>query len=170
MVDQATLKQITPATNGDGERFSWNLARYLHKHPDAIRFFYERNDLLDSYRADVNCAHRLYVGFMDGGSLIGSRVSEILGVGRRAGRWAYPPKHFLFGLDDVSNVFLPRYMELGKCALDPEHCLYVSDARYEVKGDESMDGYRKCVWCGRIERLQRSERIVLEGAWEPVGA
>lgn len=161
LIDQATLKQITPLTKGFGEKFSPNLAMYLRKYPDAIRFFFAGDKDVREWTPERTITHLLYLGFMDGNLLIGSRVAEIIHYGRKAQRWAYPPKNFASGLRDVTVELLPRYVELGKCALDPEHRLYFDSERYVERGDT-----RTCKWCGQVQ----ARKVIVETVETPVWA
>jgi hypothetical protein len=87
----------------------------------------------------------LYIGMTDGeGYLYGSRLSEVITLGREVSRWAYP----LLGDQalDITDAFWSRYLQQGKCAFDAGHLLYRDEDRYVTEGDR-----RQCQWCQRVE-------------------
>ena len=89
--------------------------------------------------AKTQCSH-IYIGFgdLDQGYLHGSRLSEIICNGSKAGTWAFPPAYRFQTLAG----WMDAYNEQGLCWLDPEHFFYPERL---VK---QSDGKAKCHICG----------------------
>ena len=90
----------------------------------------------------------------------GIRLMAALCQGGKAGRWCYA------GIaPDVELVdgFWDRYLEVGRCAIDPEHQEHFMGDRYSVDGDA-----RTCLWCGHKQRRILTPRTVMDESWEVV--
>lgn len=83
----------------------------------------------------------LWIGFLDDGYLIGSRLMSVLCEGKKAESFAFG---YLGKLDEVPD-FWARYTAVGRCAIDPAHKMYFvgDDTRWRTAGDK-----RECLWCG----------------------
>ena len=98
--------------NSKADLFSENLMKWVRKHRNYPLFVaYSPISYVDGKRmADFDltktCAGSLYVGIgdLDDGWLHGSRLSEILCTGVKAGGWAYPPKYAFQLLPDWWQV------------------------------------------------------------------
>jgi hypothetical protein len=106
----------------------------------------------------------LWIGFLDDGYLIGSRLMSVLCEGKKAESFAFG---YLGKLDEVPD-FWARYTAVGRCAIDPAHKMYFvgDDTRWRTAGDK-----RECLWCGNhAQKLRRWVEPVERSAWEPVTA
>lgn len=106
----------------------------------------------------------LYIGFLDDGYLIGSRLLAVLCNGKNAAPWAFG---HLKELTEVPD-FWARYTAVGRCAIDPEHKMHFvgDDTRWRTDGDQ-----RECLWCGaHAQKLRWWVEPVERSAWEPVTA
>jgi Zn ribbon nucleic-acid-binding protein len=101
----------------------------------------------------------LYIGFIDDGYLIGSRLIAVLCNGKKEESWAFG---YLGELTEIPD-FWARYTAVGRCAIDPEHKMLVDD-RWRTNGE-----HRECLWCGQhSQKLRRWVEQVERSAWEPV--
>jgi len=140
----------------NGAKFSPNLYKWL-------------TDRKRSYRASSSRLYRspndaLYIGYIDDGDLVGSRLMTVLCEGRRAQTFCYLPT---FRLIEVTD-FWPRYMHVGRCAIDPDHKMGFQndESRWEVNGD-----WRTCTWCGACSQmLVRWTEKVQRQAWRDVSS
>lgn len=140
-----------------GNKYSRNLFKYLTS---------GQNSLVSRYfRVFKDGEGALWIGYADGDYLIGARLLQVLCLGRKAERWAYP--HLISKLTEVPD-FWKRYQAIGRCAIDPEHQMYFVDdeTRWQVDGD-----YRRCLWCGEAEQKRdiRVETVEHE-SWVFVGS
>lgn len=150
------------------DRYSENLMKWVRKHRNAplIAVYspvsYVDGSDLGRFDAAKTCAGSLYIGFggLDDGWLHGARLSEILCNGVKASEWAYPPKHRFQPLPD----WWKRYIEGGKCCIDPEHWLYTDRERWEVAEDGKT---RRCLWCGKHKQYLKTE-MTPKTSWHPV--
>lgn len=145
---------------GRADRYSENLWKWARKYRDRRLFvaFSEKDG--HTFDETKTLASRLYIGFhrLDDGWLHGSRLSEILCQGSKAESWAYQPG-MLF--KEIPNWW-DKYMEHGKCFIDPEHCLYLDAARWLVQGN-----VRTCLWCGNFQQREHVE-MVAQRDWRPI--
>ncbi len=105
----------------------------------------------------------LYIGFLDDGYLIGSRLVSVLCYGKKEKSWAFS---YLGEVIEVPD-FWARYMDVGRCAIDLEHKMHFfgDDSRWRIHGDR-----RECLWCeNHSQKLRQWVEIVERSAWEPVG-
>jgi hypothetical protein len=132
-----------------GAKYSPNLYRWLtspsNKHrPQTSRIYRD-------------AAGDLWIGMLDMGDLIGSRLIAVLCNGTKERTFCYPG---LKGLQEVAD-FWPRYTQVGRCAIDPGHNASFLDNRWTVTGDT-----RNCLWCGgATQYLHRWTEPVQRGAW-----
>ncbi len=152
--DSAFLAGISPKLH---ERYSPNLYNWLkglshRRHLPQNRVWRCPDD-------------RLWIGWLDDGFLIGARLNGVLCNGRREQTMAYTLKS-LGKLTEVAD-FWPRYMEIGRCAIDVDHTtpFQNSDGRWLVLGDK-----RQCQWCGQKQTLRRWTETVERSRWESLNA
>ena len=162
-VDSTFIRAIRP-TQGRADRFSQNLYRWLRRHPHYTQVFFRRGNASSlgapdtAYDPERTQASQIYVGLVDDGDLLGSRLSEILVDGAKTQTWCYPG----FPCDEITEAFWAGYKAIGKCAIDPEHRLYADKERY--RGDDTA---RVCCWCGRHEEAFTEARVVRQTVWLP---
>lgn len=88
----------------------------------------------------------------------GARMIAVLCDGAREHNWCFSGL-----MPDLAPVagFWERYLQVGRCAIDPEHQQYfLGGDRYRVEGRS-----RTCLWCGaHHERITRS-RIIVDDTW-----
>lgn len=150
---------------GRADKYSLNLFKFLKKHePNYWEICFSRWNCITGvhdveYSESSTIAPNLYIGFLDedDGYFMGARLTEIIRNGARTKMWAHPPSKAFTHVPD----FWARYVELGKCAIDPEHKLYFDKERYTQNGT-----LRSCDWCGRIERSRTVEKTVTNTIWE----
>lgn len=147
--------------------FSPNLYRWMRRQAH----FYQDGGVADGvYRvmprtraADMFGEGTLFIGFPMNGHLgdtdfLGARLMGVLCQGSREIRWAYPSL-----AQDVEQIgdFWDRYLEVGRCAIDPDHEEHFScGTRFAVSGNE-----RVCLWCGHRQHRVMTEKVVLAEAW-----
>ncbi len=116
--------------------------------------------------ADAFGAGTLMIGYPNNGyagdtDFSGVRLMDVLCNGRKALCWCYA--NMAPDLEVVGG-FWDRYLQVGRCAIDPEHQEHFTGAdRFGMDGD-----IRKCLWCGHQQRQRRSERVVYDEIWYPV--
>lgn len=101
----------------------------------------------------------LWVGMLDLGDLIGQRLMHVLCNGAKTESAAWCG---LKGLTEVGG-FWKRYIEVGRCAIDPAHREFFvgGDTRYKIDGD-----LRTCLWCGATHKRVLTPRTVMDETWE----
>ena len=116
----------------------------------------------DSSRVFVDKHGTLWIGVLDDGYLIGSRLISVLCEGKKAASFAFGD---LGELTELKN-FWANYTAIGRCAIDTEHQMhFVGDnTRWRTTGDQ-----RECLWCGaHAQKLRRWTESVERRAWDPV--
>lgn len=144
------------------ERHSENLMKWVCKYQDKPMFVAIAtageigvgNKCLVFFEPEKNLSHLLYVGWfnLDDGYLHGSPLNEILSNGAGAKTWPFPP---MLQFVEVSGWW-ERYIQLGKCCIDPEHWLYAGRERWKVSSDGKS---RSCLWCGTYEQCLHTEMV-----------
>lgn len=62
---------------------------------------------------------------------------------------------------DLVDGFWDRYLQVGRCAIDPDHQERFSGSdRYHIDGDQ-----RTCLWCGARHQRVLTPRVVLDESW-----
>lgn len=159
-----TGKELFPQIKAESkaDRHSQNFMKWVRKYRDRRLFVAFATEGTKTYDPRKTQSGSLYVGFfnLDGGWLHGSRLSDIICNGTKAGTFAFGP-HMKFV---TVPGWLERYIEGGKCVIDPEHWLYADRERWE----ESADGKtRRCLWCGNYDEYLHSE-MVEKTSWRRV--
>lgn len=96
-----------------------------------------------------------YPGDMD---FAGVRLMSTLCEGGKAGSWCYV--NMVPDLELVEG-FWDRYLQVGRCAIDPDHHQHFMGDRYSTKDD-----VRTCLWCGAQHRRTLVQRVVYDEIWE----
>jgi hypothetical protein len=163
---EVTLEQLEP---GHSPSFSRNLFRWLRLHTYTCGLPVKAVPVADNVyavRADSPLVRKHY--FAAGELLVGSPCPDIegdfsgallmtvLSRGPDAPRMCYP--NIMRCLEQVGG-FWPRYLRIGRCAIDPLHTLHFSgNDRYAENHD-----YRTCLWCGlKQRRLDSTQTIPVE--------
>lgn len=141
-------------------KYSDNFNRWRRKHEKRSSLFvaFSKCSLLDNSKIEYcqtkTQVQNLIIGFgeIDGGYVHGSRLSEIICNGSKAGVWAYCPEYNFIVIDD----WLDLYEEKGICHIDPEHFLY---SNWEMISDNE----RVCVHCDHIQH--RKTEMVPRYSW-----
>lgn len=138
-----------------GYKYSPNLYRWLtdpeHKHrPHYYRVYRDKTGTL-------------WIGMMDNGEFIGTKLISVLCNGRKEDTacWCNLGK-----LEEIEG-FWHDYMANGRCAIDPEHSMHFvgDDTRWNESGDS-----RECQWCGNHTQIRHYwTETVNRSAWEPLG-
>jgi hypothetical protein len=148
--------------------FSPNLYRWMLKH---AHFFAEGGTPTGlwrlRHRRGDHAEGTLFLGYQDPANsawFIGSRMLPVLCRGAKA-----TPFSIAIPVDAIEFVpdFWPRYLAVGRCAIDPEHTIgFVGDdTRFVVAGLN-----RQCNWCGRAEAGEEITVVTTKTAvhWTPV--
>lgn len=62
---------------------------------------------------------------------------------------------------EVVDGFWDRYLEVGRCAIDPGHQEHFSGPeRFSIQGN-----IRTCLWCGCVQHKVVTPRTVLDESW-----
>jgi hypothetical protein len=150
--------------NGRAERYSENLMKWVRQNRKRDLFVAFATEGTKVYDPKKTAAGSLYVGYgpslNEDGFLHGSRLSDVLCNGLRAGAWAFPPKMQFVEVQD----FWARYIALGKCAVDPEHSLYFDRERWHSEDDKS---FRRCIWCFDFYQQEHVE-MVEQKTWRAI--
>lgn len=104
----------------------------------------------------------LWIGRIDDGDFIGSRLISILcGVTSASRIGCYPGVESLWKLKEVKG-FWPRYLKVGRCAIDPKHEQgFIGDEKRYMK-----DGHmRICEWCGQVQRSRIKREVIKHVVW-----
>lgn len=139
------------------ERFSPNLFAWVN------RWFRNRSRASEPLEAFVDKRDgRIYLGYLFDGDVIGSCMREILTHDSgRAEVWsiAYPLER--------DEGFWPRYLNFGRCAVDPRHVMYFQNAenRYSHSVAGGEESVRTCTWCGFRQKLERYEVTETRERW-----
>lgn len=149
------LRDIDPAKHPG---FSPNLYRYLKRNAH----FYRDGGILDTLYivqegtrlAEYVGAGTRMIGFDFDSDFIGGRVMSALCNGVKGDRACYPSGGV------VVEGFWDRYLQVGRCAIDPQHLENFMGDRYDVRGDE-----RVCRWCGARHQRVVTERVVFDESW-----
>lgn len=143
------------------DRFSENLMKWVRKYKDRNLIVAIATEGKRQFDPSLTQSSHLYIGYtpLEDGYLMGSRLSEILCNGTKTSTWAFHGLKFV----EVSDWW-QRYIDGGKCCIDPEHWLYADKERWDVvAGGKS----RRCLWCGNHEQYLHSE-MVEKTSWRRV--
>lgn len=128
------LSDVDPKKN---PAFSPNLYRWLRKNKTYLRCGVDRYVCEDGIE---------YIGWVDDtGCLIGSRLIGALCYGGREKTWA----HMHLGKSAKLKPLWGDYLNIGRCAIDPEHSARFIDERFIETGKK-----RTCKWCGHVQKKE----------------
>lgn len=88
-------------------------------------------------------------------------MSVLCGV-ESAGRiGAYPNTAKIWGLKELKN-FWPKYLQIGRCAVDPKHQQYFINGagRWKQTGKK-----RTCQWCGQVQTMTKKKEVIIHEIW-----
>lgn len=143
--------------------FSPNLHKYLKAHG---HFYRDGGTIEGVYKiragtkaAEVYGAGTLMLGFEDDGFFVGTRMISALCHGAKAERAAYPIGRSV----ELVEGFWDQYLNVGRCAIDPEHKEAFMGDRFSMDGDT-----RTCLWCGVKHERVLTPRTVFDESWKPV--
>lgn len=158
------LSDIAPTRSAS---FSPNLFGWMRKH---AHFYRDGGHAESVYRVRdgsraaqdfgagtllIGCPYDAYEGDSD---FSGIRLIAALCQGAKADRMCYP------GIADslqLVEVFWTRYLEVGRCAIDPDHSEHFSGGdRFSLDGD-----VRTCLWGGAKHQRTLVPRIVHDETW-----
>jgi hypothetical protein len=117
--------------------------------------------------ADVFGAGALLIGYPTEGypgdtDFVGTRLMSALCLGAKAQSACYVG--LARNVDRVAD-FWKRYLDVGRCAIDPDHREnFIGGDRFAVSDD-----IRTCRWCGQSQRRMLVPRIVEEEVWTTAG-
>jgi len=134
----------------NGSKYSTNLYKWIkaHKHHDQINV----------YKSDDST---MYIGYEpEGGFFTGSRLIEVLCMGKRARSWAFTMSSI--GPLRIVEGFWDEYERIGRCAIDTDHDMgFCGDDRWNVVGKT-----RHCMWCDEYtQALREWQETVDRSEW-----
>ncbi|WP_247655481.1 hypothetical protein [Hydrogenophaga aromaticivorans] len=141
------LQSIHPR---QGAKFSPNLYRWLTLHRRKHRVW--------TSRVYTDKQGVLWIGMLDLGDLIGSRLYGVLCNGSQEESCCWVRTQ---GLVEVTD-FWPRYMRDGRCAIDTGHEQFFlgDETRWKTDGEE-----RECQWCGHSQVMSRRTETIEHKVW-----
>lgn len=141
------------------DRFSENLMKWVRKYQDRQLIVAIATEGERKFDPSLTQSGYLYIGYtpLEYDWLMGSRLSEILCNGSKASTWAFRGLKFV----EVSDWW-QRYIEGGKCFIDPEHGLYSDRERWDVAEDGKS---RRCLWCENHEQYLHTE-LIEKTSWQ----
>ena len=153
---EANILDVAAIHPNKGAKYSPNLHAWLTRQSKKHR--------AETSRVFATKDGTLYIGFLDDGYLIGSKLIAVLCNGKKEDSWAFG------NLGELAEVldFWARYMAVGRCEIDPEHKMHFvgDDTRWRTTGD-----HRECLWCrNHLQKLRRWVEPVERSAWESVTA
>lgn len=108
----------------------------------------------------------LWIGSIDkSGWFTGARLMAILcGVDSAKRMGCYPNAQSLWKLKEVKS-FWPRYLKIGRCAIDPDHKHYFvgGTGRFVQKGKK-----RTCQWCGQVQSMRIEREVIKHERWSNI--
>lgn len=145
-----------------GNRYSENLMKWVRKYKEKNLFVAFATEGTLSYNPRKTQASSLYVGFhgLDKDWLHGCCLSHIIYDGVKAKPFAYPPSLKF----EIIPDWWCRYVQDGKCCIDPEHRLYSDQERWAVSADGVT---RDCLWCHQYSQY-RHVKLVTRESWRPL--
>jgi hypothetical protein len=181
---------IRPAQQGESDKFSWNLYRFVRRHRPGVR---ERNfaafaglrfSILTIERGPASpisaspipvpfdetsfATWQLFVGFVgDDRWAYGQRLSDIL-IGR-LDILAYAPEQKPVRFTgaalphDVTDWFWNGYLSVGRALWDPNGSDFMSGAedRFEIIDADT----KRCRWSGRVLTRRLTSETVVHETW-----
>ena len=167
---KTTLKKAKPHTSDLGihildikavhpknaTKFSPNLYKFLAsgKNPSASQYqvFKDENGTLWIGRLDA-----------EEGWFTGCRLMQALTIGSAATNGSFGLKQFKSFT--LIEDFWQKYLEDGRCAIDPAHVVhFIDETRWSCK-----KGTRECLWCGKSRQKQETYKVTeTRTRWVPI--
>lgn len=115
----------------------------------------------ESFGADTLMIGYPYDAYPGDADFSGMRLMAVLCNGSKADRACYPN---IFPDLVLLEGFWDRYLQVGRCVIDPEHHEhFMGGDRYQEGGDQ-----RTCLWCGVVQAKVSTPRTVVDVSWAPV--
>jgi hypothetical protein len=162
-----TLKDIQPSRSA---AFSPNLYRWMQKQghayrdggvAEAVYRILPGSKLANDFGAGALMIGHHYNQYEGDTDFSGALLMGVLCHGAQSKRSCYSGA---VGSLEVVDGFWDRYMQVGRCAIDPTHEQHFFGAdRYAVAGDA-----RTCLWCGEKHRREAVERTVIDQVWTTI--
>ena len=133
-------EDLKPEVNGDSDKYSWNLYRYLRKHKGKVTVFKARGKPMLPYHIRLSSIPQCDDDCCRGKRLNGVGLNEIL-------RGDFGEVHLITDVPyiDITKKFMREYRKGGVCFLYPNHTAY--DFKWETR-----KRVRTCGYCGYKER------------------
>lgn len=161
------LGRIAPARS---RSFSPNLYAWMKKeahfysdagHAEQIYRVRPESSLAESFGAGTLMIGHPYNQYEGDSDFSGIRLISALCQGAKAGRMCFVGA---MGSLELVDGFWDRYLEVGRCAIDPEHQEhFVGGDRYAVDGET-----RACLWCGAKHLRVMEPRVSYDETWTAV--
>lgn len=122
-------KSIRPATTGQADFYSWQLFRWVRKHPDRTEVWESEGQLYIGWSDKLGDTQQLY----------GRRLNELCTAGKKLNSYGFCLPN---GAKNVTKEFWAKYLEIGVCAIHGEF-----SHKWVLVGDSE----RKCEYCNKKE-------------------
>lgn len=146
------LQDIHPSKS---PAYSQNLHRWMRQRGHAYRSggvadtvyrVLPGNKLATMYGAGTLFIGHPYSQYEDDTDFSGAPLIGVLCHGAKAGSSCLPGA--IHSLEEIKG-FWDRYLQVGRCAIDPEHKQhFIGGNSFVIKGD-----LRECLWCGVHHRI-----------------
>jgi hypothetical protein len=146
-------QQIKPAANGRSDFFSWQLYRWVKKHPGRLKIWAGTWNSCTGIDREKPV---LYIGDDRDGDWIHARqLRNLCTHGANLQAWAYGPPHDTKNWVDATEAFWGDYLKKGVCAI---HGDFAHD--WDDQGQR-----RACNYCGAVETKETRTRTVTTEVW-----
>lgn len=130
-------------------------------HADVVYRVREGSRAAKSFGAGTLLIGRAYDSYEGDTDFSGIPLMEALCNGAKAERVCYPG--IMGSLEQIED-FWTRYLQVGRCAIDPDHVEHFINAdRYAMSDD-----IRTCLWCGAKHQRTLVPRVVHDETWAAV--
>lgn len=144
--------QIKPVQRGKSDFFSWQLYRFLKKHPESIQIWEGTWNWATGIDPENTT---LYIGLdREGGWIHARHLRNLCTYGADLSRYAYGPGHDTENWKNVTERFWDDYLRIGVCAIHEDYA-----HNWIEKGD-----FRHCTYC--LRREVKKTRQAAEEYWE----
>jgi hypothetical protein len=135
-----------------------NPSVHLKYSPNLYKYLRNRNKYHEENHVYKDKENTLWIGYPDEGYFIGAQFMNVLCCGVNAFAGAY------YRIKDLQIIpdFWQKYIDKGRCAIDPGHEKFWKDVRWVY----SIDGRtRECLWCKQAQNLKMGVKIVTTETW-----
>lgn len=147
-------EKIKPAIRGVSDFFSWQLYRWVKRHPRYIQVYLGKWDQT-GYSHDKEV---LYIGQMHDGAFFGNRLRRICSHGHNLQAFSYESsKMHLAEWVEHTEQFWSDYQRIGVCAIH-------GDGAHEWVESGDM---RACKYCGTIQH--KTVQLIERTNWTNTG-